>query len=160
VPRATVDITATERYDLESVPGGYVVLRRMSYGQFLQRQEMAMQIQMTQQSNGSRRGSSGDAKMDIKNAHLAVASFEMKCCIAEHNLEDDTGNVLDFGQTFTTTILDPRVGQEIGARIDEMNKIELGNSPTESNGGSGTPTRFDGPTLTTPPVSIPTSTSS
>ena len=123
MPRATNNINETERFDLKSCPGGFVVLRRLTYGQYLERQGLAMQLQM--QSVGKK----SDAKIDIDMAQQKVAEFEFKHCIAEHNLEDDQGNLLDFRQAFTLTMLDPRIGQEIGDCIAKMNdfEAELGN---------------------------------
>lgn len=134
MPRATVDINDTERIHLKTVPEGYVVLRRMSYGQFLQRQEMAMRIQM--QSAGRR--SSEGPQMEVKNAHQAVAAFEMQVCVVEHNLTDHNDMPLDFNQSFTITLLDPRVGQEIGDHINRMNLLDdeegvVGNSSATSS---------------------------
>src|SRR5687767_14544157 len=102
MPRATVNIAETQRFDLESCPEGFVVLRKMSYGQVLQRQEMAMQMQMQAQRG---KGSDGAARMDIKNMHQEVAVFDFKTCIVEHNLEDDGGRLLDFRVGASTVLL-------------------------------------------------------
>jgi hypothetical protein len=39
VPRATA-ITETEHHDLKTLPGGFVVVRKLSYGEVLQRRTM------------------------------------------------------------------------------------------------------------------------
>jgi hypothetical protein len=130
MPRATVNLNDTRRFDLKSLPGGFIILRKMSYGQILHRQEMAMKMS-AQASKGA-----DSMKMEMENAHQAVAVFEMMTCIVEHNLTGDDENVLlDFRIGATTTLLDPQVGQEIGLYIDEMNQLRgdiLGNSLTES----------------------------
>jgi len=129
MPRATVNINDTRRFELESLPEGFVVLKKMSYGQILQRQEMAMKATMSAQQGQT------SAKMEMESAHQAVAIFEMMNCIVDHNLEDENGTKLDFRIGATTTLLDPLVGQEIGQHIDEMNQLrqgQLGNSSTES----------------------------
>lgn len=127
MPRATVDISKTRRFDLKTLPEGYVVIHKMSYGQYLQRQEMAMQMQMTSDNKGTKDGLS----MDIKSAQLEVTIFDFKTCIAEHNLTDENDKQLDFNQSYVITILDPQVGQEIGDCIDSMNQYSsasVGNS--------------------------------
>lgn len=122
MPKAVIDITETERLELKSCPGGYVVLRRLSYGQWLSRQQdsMTMSVVRTAGNNGSQ-----DAAADIKMMQRKVAVIEFAQCIVEHNLEGSDGQRLDFRQEYTLDILDPRIGQEIGDKIREMNEIEL-----------------------------------
>jgi hypothetical protein len=128
MPRATNNILDTKRVDLKSCPEGFVVLRRMTYGQWLKRQEIAMTLQMKQgESNG--KGSRPEMVADVAIAGTEVARWEFSCCVAEHNLEDDQGQPLDFKSAFMIDLLDPRIGQEIGREIDKMNQFEedLGN---------------------------------
>ncbi len=113
MPRATVNIEETTRVDLKSCPGGFVELRRLPYGDYLQRQQMAMEMKM-QATKGK------VAEMDIKSAGLKVAEFEFSRCIVTHNLEDNEGNPLNFKEAYTIRLLDPRIGNEIG---DEINKL-------------------------------------
>jgi hypothetical protein len=47
VPRATHNMSHTERFELKSLPGGFVVLRRLNYEQYLERQAMAMEMRMS-----------------------------------------------------------------------------------------------------------------
>lgn len=121
MPKATVS-NDTERVDLRSCPEGYVVLRRLTYGQLLERREMAADMQIT----GDQRGAQGS----IKQAQRAVAEFEFKHCIVDHNLENDAGQLLNFSQPGTIQMLDPRIGEEIGQAIDQLNQFEVdqGNS--------------------------------
>ena len=50
MPRATVDVTSTTRFELESLPkteddeAGFVELRKLSYGQILERRDMGAKI--------------------------------------------------------------------------------------------------------------------
>ena len=124
MPRATNNIEDLVEVQLKTCPGGYVRLRRMTYGQYLKRRSMAMEMQM---QTGASKGQG--ATMGIEMAELAVAEFEFGICIAEHNLEDEAGNALDFRQKFAVHVLDPRIGQEIGDHINKMNSFEddLGN---------------------------------
>jgi hypothetical protein len=127
MPRAIVNTEDTTRYDLKSLPEGYVVLRRLTYGQYLQRREMAARMQF------SGKPGSQDVQGELAAASRKVVEFEFSNCIVEHNLEDNDGKTLDFKQPWAVHAIDPRVGEEIGSRIDEMNQFEteLGNS---SNG--------------------------
>jgi len=127
MPKAVVNTQETLRFDLKSCPGGYVVLRRLTYGQYLQRREMAAKMQF------SGKPGSGDVQGELAAANRKVVEFEFANCIVEHNLEDNDGNILDFRQAWSVQAIDPRIGEEIGSHIDEMNQYEaeVGNS---SNG--------------------------
>lgn len=118
MPRATNNITTTEHIDLKSCPDGYVELRKMTYGQYLERQALAMDMQMQTGKKNS------GATMDINMAQRAVAEFEFRHCVAGHNLEDEQGNILDFKNAVHVHLLDPQIGQEIGENIDRMNSWE------------------------------------
>jgi hypothetical protein len=126
MPRATVSISDTEHYDLKTCEGGFVELRRLSYGEKMKRQEMsfgaAMKVDRKQQQNQS-------AEMVMDMAQTAATEFEFKNCIVSHNLEDDIGNLLDFKQAVHVHLLDPRIGEEIAGYIDLMNNapVDLGN---------------------------------
>ena len=119
MPRATVDLEATERVDLETCPGGYVVLQRYDYGASLERDAMAMEMKVRGEGGG-REG----MEAELKGAGLKVAFFEFAKCIVEHNLEDADGKPLDFKVSQHVRVLDPRIGQEIGKKIDEMNSFK------------------------------------
>jgi hypothetical protein len=129
MPRATIDIQETETFDLKTLVGGTVTLRRMSYGEWLERQGMAMDVSMT-----GRPGDAQNAEMKIGMAQTKVTIFEFAKCIVDHNLEDHDGQKLDFAKKANVCVqlLDPKVGQEIGQLIDGMNNLEgaVGNSPT------------------------------
>jgi len=127
MPRATNDIQNTRRVELKSCEGGFVELRRMTYGQWLKRQEIAMTMKMTGAAPGEQNPQ--NMAVDVGIQGQAVAHFEFAACIQAHNLEDDSGNPLDFKQAWAVEVLDPRVGQEIGDEIDRMNQMEpaLGN---------------------------------
>jgi hypothetical protein len=118
MPQATVSVL-TERYDLRSCPGGFVDLKRMTYGQFLERRDMASK--MTMETSDGRRG---DRQAELVTMQRRVAAFEFRHCIVDHNLEDENGAPLDFRQPIILERLDPRVGQEIGEYIDQMNQFE------------------------------------
>lgn len=111
MPRATYNPDKTERFDLESLEGGYVVLRKMSYGQRVQVREMAMQLSMVAKTE----------ELGIEMTQMRVDEFEFKTSIVEHNLEDEAGNVLNFAKAGTVGSLDPEVGTEISQLITKFN---------------------------------------
>jgi hypothetical protein len=130
MPAAVVDMNSTQKFDLKSAPpDGYVILRKMTYGQKLTRQQNAMKIQMEMQRRGK-----GTTKANMEMESLASALFDFKNCVVEHNLTDATGNLLNLSTDFDVTRLDPRVGEEISTYIDEMNNFE----PEDDKGNSGT----------------------
>lgn len=126
MPRATVSANDTERYDLKTCEGGFVILRRLTYGEKLKRQEMSFGAAMKVDS-GRKRQQSAEMVMDM--AQTAATEFEFKNCIVEHNLEDDAGNLLDFRTAVHIHLLDPRIGEEIAEYINMMNNapVDLGN---------------------------------
>ena len=128
MPRATIDITATERFELKSLPeangeeAGFVELRKLSYGQILARRDMATSMSI---GGIDSRGKDEDIKAAIDIIQKAVTEFEFKNCIAKHNLEDASGILLNFSNPKSVAELDPKVGQEIGTLIDDINQWDI-----------------------------------
>jgi len=60
--------------------------------------------------------------LEIMN--VAVTEFEFRNCITDHNLEDENGNPIDFTRPMQAWRLDPKIGQEIGKYIDELNNFD------------------------------------
>lgn len=116
MPKATASID-TIRHDLKSLPGAFVVLRRMTYGQTLARKDMVrLSLDM---------GKGKDLTGVMAMANATVSLMEFKWCIVEHNLEkDDDGNLLNLSNKTDFDMLDPKVGQEIDKLINEMNNFE------------------------------------
>lgn len=134
MPKATWDGSATERFDLKSCPpDGYVVLRRLSYGEMLHRRDMVSKMTFTAPGNG--RGAK-DVQSEMKIAQTIVTEYEFKQMVVDHNLEDASGQKLDFGRNGTVASLDPRVGEEISTYIDKMNQLESAESQGNSLQGS------------------------
>jgi len=135
MPAAVVNMNSTERFDLKSLPpDGYVVLRKMTYGQKLTRQQNAMRMQMEMQ-----RGRKGNAKANMEMLTLQSTLYDFKNCVVEHNLTDESGAALNLSNDFDVTRLDPQVGEEISTLIDNMNNFEdenLGNSGSASDSQS------------------------
>jgi hypothetical protein len=132
MPRATVSMTP-QRFELESCSGAYVVIKRMSYGFMLYRQQEAIRNSM---SDGD-----GSPELVMQAMQKRVAEVEFKNCIVEHNLDDENDVRLDFSNPSSLDKLDPAIGEEIAKRIDEVNnskkngleeEMKTGNLPTAS----------------------------
>ena len=106
----------------------------------MQRRDIAAKIGWEERRGaGGRQGKkAGDetikALMEIMN--VATMEYEFKNSIVTHNLEDNSGNLLDFGHPESFRNLDPKIGAEIGKYIDDLNQEidedELENFPTVS----------------------------
>lgn len=122
MPKATADVTSTKREELRSLPEGYVVLRRMTYGQQLERREMLKMTMATDESKD------GEFIGEMALASMKITQHEYLHCIVDHNLEkelpDGTLAKLNFAQLDDFKSLDPRVGQEIEKFISDMNNFE------------------------------------
>lgn len=117
MPRATTSMD-TERHDLKSAPpDGFVEIRPMDYGTFLQRRDMAMKMGVTGAGGGAQ-------KIDLDILQETVTRFEFKSCIVDHNLEDENGKKLDLTSAQDFKRLDPKIGQEISDLIDEVTQWE------------------------------------
>ena len=139
MPRATVSMVP-EHHDLRTCPGGFVKLRRMSFGELLASQGMAYQVSMKSQEGGN------DPEVGMKISQATVMEYQFKLCVMEHNLEDETGRMLDFKSVPRDVhVLDPRIGGEISTIIEKMHNWQQSfpNSETpsgdasSSNGASG-----------------------
>lgn len=119
MPKATVS-QELHHHDLKSLEGGFVGLKQLSFDQMLERRDKAMRMTMESEApTGARRPSS---KIEMESAMQWTRFFEFSNCIVEHNLEDDNGQPLNFGNPMTLRILDPKVGSEIERLIEELNQ--------------------------------------
>jgi hypothetical protein len=121
MPIATADTATTERKELKSLDGAFVELRRMTYGQIVDRRAM-MKLSVT--GNPKDKGS---LQGEMAMANREIARFEFKHCIVTHNLEKQVGDqtqLLNFQNDADFVALDPRVGQEIEKYISDMNNFE------------------------------------
>lgn len=128
MPKATTNVNDTEKFDLKTCEGGFVVLRRMNYGELLERRTLAGKLNF--------QGGKGDTQAYINVANRLVTEFEFKNCIVDHNLENESGQPLDFRSGVTISLLDPRIGDEISSLIDSMNQAEA-SLPNSVNGSKG-----------------------
>ncbi len=127
MPRATINVEAVERFELKSLPktkdeeGGYVELRKLSYGQILERRDMGAKLAIEGLSDNRQE----DLKVTTEMIQQKVTEFEFKHSIVSHNLEDEHGKTLNFNNPISVLALDPQVGQEIDDLITELNIWEV-----------------------------------
>jgi hypothetical protein len=118
MPRATATVSGSERFDLKTLPEGFVELRRLTYGQKLERRAMSS----VAQAEGGGKGKNFRMSMAMLNEQATI--FDFTHCIVDHNLEDDSGQKMDLTNVLNIRRLDPRVGDEIESLIDKLNNFE------------------------------------
>jgi hypothetical protein len=128
MPNAVLDTSTTTRVDLKTCPGGFVLLKRMSYGDILKRREL--QLKMTMSSGPKTKGFEGEMQLTSS----AVSQFEFAHCIVDHNLEDASGRKLNLTSAADFIRLDPQIGQEIEKAIEDQNNYEGDEDFTEPSG--------------------------
>lgn len=116
MPRATASVEETTRVELKTCPGGFVELRKMTYGQILHRRSMSANMKIETGGKGK------DLAGELALMNRKVTEYEFANCIVTHNLEDETGRTLDFNNPRDIEKLDPKVGAEIDQAITEMNQ--------------------------------------
>lgn len=129
MPKATVDISQV-RKDLKTLEGAYVVLRRMSFGQKQERQDLALKMTL----EGDKRGTRGV----VEGTSMPVTLFDFSKCVVEHNLylDDEETKAMNLGSARDLAQLDPRVGEEIASYIDELNNFTQQHLDDLGNGSS------------------------
>lgn len=121
MPAAVVTQT-TERCDLKSCPpDGYVIIRRMNYGESLKRKDMMASIAMNMDVKGK---NSGEARMQMDLLQEKTSLWEFATLIVEHNLTDEKDAKLDFRKQEHVKALVGRIGDEIQMHIDRINSFE------------------------------------
>lgn len=118
MPRATANIVEPEKHDLKSLPGGWIVLRRLTYGQKLERKAMASV------ASAETQGRSRNMKLQMAMVNEQAQLYDFTHCVVEHNLEGDDGNLLNLQDINAIRSLDPRIGEEIETMMDKMNNFE------------------------------------
>jgi hypothetical protein len=119
MPIAVVVNSVSEKKDLLTAPpDGYVIVRRMNYGEKLLRSNMATRLLM----NTSKDSKDFQGEIDMQTEEVAYWDFAN--LIVEHNLQDKDGNLLNFKNKTHVKMLDGAVGEEVGRIIDEWNTPE------------------------------------
>lgn len=120
MPRAVVDPSINQkRVELSTLSDAYVILRQLTYGEQIQKQQMAAKMTFEGPGSGSGRGGG-----EFEFFQRKVAEYEFATCIVEHNLEDEEGHLLNFKVGSILDRLDPRVGSEVASHISEMNDYQ------------------------------------
>jgi hypothetical protein len=125
-PEALVNATVptdAERFELRSVEGAWVMLKPLPYGELLERRDKASRMSM-EAGTGNRRKKQDVGRLDIDMMQQQTRIYEFQKCVVDHNLGDDKGNKLNFTNSSTLNLLDPKVGQEIETLIDQLNELE------------------------------------
>ena len=120
MPRATHDIGLTEEFNLESLEGGVVTLRQMTYGERVKVREMTMQLSM-QTTRGRQ---TNEATIDMEMTQMRVDEYEFSKSIVEHNLTDEADTPLNFKKSGVVASLAPQIGTEISLLIARFNNPE------------------------------------
>jgi hypothetical protein len=114
-------------YNLESIEGGWIKVRRFTHGERVDRLGMILVMGISDDKEG------GEAKIDHKAARL----HDFDKAIIDHNLGDGNGKKYDFSKQQDVFDIDPTIGDEIDDLIgthqeaipaDEVPNSE-GNSP-------------------------------
>lgn len=114
MPNAVANISERFEHDLKTVEGGHVTLRRMTYGESVQRKAM---VKLSMKGT-----TKADTESEIAMANIEINNFEFARCILEHNLTDEQGNLLNFKHAPDIARLDPRTGEEIETLISDLHR--------------------------------------
>lgn len=118
MPRATANVVDAEKYELKTLPDGFVQLRRLTYGQKLERRAMSS-VASAETQKGNK-----NMKLQMQMINEQATLFDFTHCIVDHNLEDENGNKLNLGNVNDIRRLDPRIGDEVERLIDKLNNFE------------------------------------
>lgn len=116
MPVAVVTNTQSDKIPLITAPpDGYVVVRRMNYGEELKRSGMAAKLLMSSTKD------SKDFQGQIDMQTEEVAFWDFANLVVEHNMQDADGRLLNFKNRADVVKLSGAVGKEIGQIIDDFN---------------------------------------
>ena len=105
------------RFDLKTVEEGYIIVKRMTYGQKMTRQQMAMKMKM---QVGNRKE---DSEIDIDMMNRLTSLWSFSNLIHEHNLTDEKERPLNFKNYADVEKLAGPIGEEIDTLIDKVNNF-------------------------------------
>jgi len=122
MPIAVITDDTSDKMPLKTLPpDGYVVVRRMSYGESLAREGKATKL-LVAGGEGKNSKSNPQAEVDIQTEALAYWDFAN--LIVEHNCQDKDGRLLNFKNMNDVKRLPANIGREIGEIIDKFNNVE------------------------------------
>jgi hypothetical protein len=114
MPRATFDPNKVQRFELNTLPGAYVVIRRLTMGERASREQLAMQMAVS--------GAEKNRKVDVQVQVADLLAFDFSVMVTEHNLEDETGRTLNFKNRADVLALDDTIGSEVKQYIDQVSE--------------------------------------
>jgi hypothetical protein len=134
------------RKDLKTLPEGYVVIKRMTHGQKLQRGSLNDKMKFN-----SRKGSK-DMQGEIELMQRSITLWEWGNLIEEHNLEEyvdpekpEQGTrVLNFRDVRDCEKVDAPIAEEISTYISEINNFEPDENDETSELGKSSSTSVQG----------------
>jgi hypothetical protein len=107
------------RRDLESCPGGFVLIRKMTFAE--KNRHDAMQGMSVENPGRGKKVNKIALDFDVERQ----VAFALATCVVDHNLEKRDGSKYNFKSPADIASLDSVIGNEIGNLIDELN------SPTD-----------------------------
>lgn len=106
-------------YELKSLPGAWVLLRRFDHGQMIDRMGKILVAGMPTQDDDGQMNQSGDIHID----HRAQRIHDFSKAIVDHNLGDAKGRKYSFKNPQHVFAIDPTVGDEINDLIGEHQEV-------------------------------------
>lgn len=122
MPKAIVDTSEEHKLDLKSLPGGFVLARRLSYGEKLQRRAMTAGLKLDMGNRKQNRDMTGEMQLITEESTV----FDFAHCILDHNLykDDEETQKFDLSKKMDLRMLDPRIGEEIDTWLSDLNNFE------------------------------------
>jgi len=117
MPKAVANLEG-KKFDLETLPGGFVVLRKLSYGELLTRRNLGLGV------NAPFRRDTEEVDFQLQMDQSASRFFEFAHMILDHNLEDENGKPLNMNSAADVQRLDPAVAQEIEEYMNDLNTMD------------------------------------
>jgi hypothetical protein len=122
MPSAVVTDNVSDKMPLKSLPpDGFVIVRRMNYGEELSRSSKATKLLV---GGGDNKNNKDNFQGEVDIQTEAIALWDFANLVVDHNCEDADGRKLNFKNIADVKRLDSRVGKEIGQIIDDFNNVE------------------------------------
>jgi hypothetical protein len=112
----------SQRFDLKTLPDGYVIVRQMTYGERLVRQGFMTKMKLI--GDPKKKQGKDDAFGEVEMAVEATALWDLAHLVTQHNLEDASGKPLNLSNANDVRQLRSDIGEEISTYIDKVNSFE------------------------------------
>jgi len=125
MPKASVDPTQTERFNLITCPGGYVILRTLSFHEMEVRKDIAGRMYQEQKVSG-RKNDDDTMRAYFESMNVKVTEYEFRNMIVEHNLymDDAETQLIDFTKPMHHWMLAPKIGEEISKYVESLTQMD------------------------------------